>query len=86
MVEQPPTVMVIDDDPGVLASIGGLSGQLTRRRAEVAKEKLRDERLSLADVATECGFADQSHFSRRFHEFVGMPPRAFRKLVGRTAA
>ena len=36
VVEQPPTVMVIDDDPGVreftrqAASIGGLSGQPTR--------------------------------------------------------
>jgi AraC-like DNA-binding protein len=81
VAEQPPTVMVIDDDPGVLASIGGLSGQLTRRRAEVAKEKLRDERLSLADVATECGFADQSHFTHHFTRLVGVAPRDWRRAL-----
>lgn len=28
----------------------------------------------LAEVATACGFADQSHFTRRFKGAVGMPP------------
>jgi AraC family transcriptional regulator len=31
---------------------------LMTRRVEVAKEKLRDGRLSLSDVALACGFAD----------------------------
>src|ERR1700738_5132011 len=48
---------------------------LMERRAAVAKEKLRDERLSLADVATECGFADQSHFTHHFTRLVGVTPR-----------
>jgi AraC family transcriptional regulator len=51
------------------------------RRAEVAREKLRDERLSLADVATECGFADQSHFTHHFTRLVGVTPRDWRRAL-----
>ncbi|MEH2562311.1 helix-turn-helix domain-containing protein [Bradyrhizobium sp. AZCC 2289] len=54
---------------------------LMERRAEVAKEKLRDERLSLADVATECGFADQSHFTHHFTRLVGVTPRDWRRAL-----
>jgi AraC-like DNA-binding protein len=32
---------------------------------------------SLADVAAEVGFADQSHMSRVVRQLVGMPPKAF---------
>jgi AraC family transcriptional regulator len=33
---------------------------LTKQRVELSKEKLRDDGLSLSDVAAECGFSDQS--------------------------
>jgi AraC family transcriptional regulator len=39
---------------------------LLTHRIEVAKDKLRDGRLSLSDVALACGFADQSHLTRVF--------------------
>jgi AraC family transcriptional regulator len=49
------------------------------RRVERAKELLRDrDRLPLAEVATEVGFADQSHFTRHFRRLVGITPRHFR--------
>jgi AraC-like DNA-binding protein len=35
----------------------------------------------LADVALECGFADQSHFSRRFKGSVGAAPGEWRRMV-----
>jgi AraC family transcriptional regulator len=54
---------------------------LMERRIEVAKEKLRDKRLSLADVATECGFADQSHFTHYFTRLVGVTPRDWRRAL-----
>src|SRR3984893_17859005 len=44
---------------------------LLTRRVEVAKEKLRDDRLSLLDVALGTGFADQSNVSRSFTRIVG---------------
>jgi AraC family transcriptional regulator len=49
------------------------------RRVERAKELLRDEGgLPLADVATEVGFANQSHFTRHFKRLVGVTPKRFR--------
>jgi len=54
---------------------------LLARRVEVAKEKLRDGRLSLLDVALVCGFADQSHFTRIFARIVGVSPGAWRRAL-----
>jgi AraC family transcriptional regulator len=48
------------------------------RRVERAKELLRGGLLQLAEVATEVGFADQSHFTRHFKRLVGVTPRRFR--------
>jgi AraC-like DNA-binding protein len=38
--------------------------------------------LSVATVASECGFADQSHLSRKFKEVYGLTPGAWRAAVG----
>jgi transcriptional regulator GlxA family with amidase domain len=48
-------------------------------RLRRARELLATTRLPLNEIALIIGFADQSHFSRRFHEFIGEPPRQFRK-------
>ena len=49
------------------------------RRVERAKELLRGrDRPPLAEVATEVGFSDQSHFTRHFRRLVGVTPRRFR--------
>jgi AraC family transcriptional regulator len=37
---------------------------------------------SLASIALASGFADQSHFSRRFKELIGLTPSAFRAARG----
>jgi AraC family transcriptional regulator len=48
-------------------------------RVERAKELLRGRRRpQLAEVATEVGFSDQSHFTRHFKRLVGVTPRRFR--------
>ena len=54
---------------------------LLTRRIEVAKEKLRDTRLPLSDVALACGFADQSHLTRVFTGMVGVSPGAWRRAL-----
>lgn len=54
---------------------------LLTRRVEVAKEKLRDDRLSLMDVALACGFADQSHLTRVFTRMFGVSPGAWRRAL-----
>jgi AraC family transcriptional regulator len=56
---------------------------LIEQRVVLSKEKLRDDGLSLSDVAAECGFSDQSHLSRAFRQTVGVSPGAWRRALQR---
>ncbi len=40
---------------------------------------LIENKLSLADIAFEVGFADQAHFSRSFKHLIGAGPGAWRR-------
>ena len=52
---------------------------LIARRVERAKQLLQaGTDLSLAEVAAQAGFSDQSQFSRHFKRLVGVTPRQFR--------
>jgi AraC-like DNA-binding protein len=53
---------------------------LRQFRVERAKELLFGSRLSLAQIAYDCGFSDQSHFTRVFSTAVGKTPGAWRRL------
>jgi len=46
---------------------------------EVRSEGPTHEKLSLSHIALECGFANQSHFTRVFTSIVGLPPGAWRR-------
>ena len=48
-------------------------------RCEKARKLLSDNRLSINDVAEQCGFANQSYFSKIFFERTGMKPFEYRK-------
>jgi AraC family transcriptional regulator len=48
------------------------------RRLLRSQELLVSTDLPLIDIALATGFADQSHFCRRFHEMTGVPPRTYR--------
>jgi AraC-like DNA-binding protein len=54
---------------------------LIEQRVALSKEKLRDDGLSLSDVAAECGFSDQSHLTRVFRQAVGVSPGAWRRAL-----
>ena len=56
---------------------------LIEQRVVLSKEKLRDDGLSLSDVATECGLSDQSHLTRVFRQTVGVSPAAWRRALQR---
>jgi AraC family transcriptional regulator len=57
-------------------------GEFVRRlRIEHACAELMNGELPLAAIATQAGFADQSHFSKVFKLYVGMTPHKYRKLV-----
>jgi AraC-like DNA-binding protein len=48
-------------------------------RVERAKDLLLNSPLALAQIAYDCGFADQSHFTRVFTAAVGTTPGAWRR-------
>jgi len=52
---------------------------LTRRRIQAAMEMMKDCGKTLAEIATACGFADQSHLTRVFSRNVGVSPGAWRR-------
>jgi AraC-like DNA-binding protein/quercetin dioxygenase-like cupin family protein len=59
-------------------TIGEYARQL---RMKSAMERIASSDLPLADIAAHCGFADQSHLTRTFTAFYGMPPRAYRQFA-----
>ena len=48
-----------------------------RQRVERAKRLITARQLSLAQVAVEAGFSDQSHLTRHFKRLVGVTPSRF---------
>ena len=50
-----------------------------RCRVDRAKKLLKQGKLSIADIATQVGFVDQSHFHRYFKRLVGVTPKTFFK-------
>lgn len=49
-------------------------------RISQAKNLLRSN-LSIQEIATACGFADQSHLTRVFSDIVGKPPGSWRRQI-----
>jgi AraC family transcriptional regulator len=52
---------------------------LQRHRVDKAKRILLNSTTSIADIACECGFADQSHLTRVFSRLTGDCPGAWRR-------
>jgi AraC-like DNA-binding protein len=52
---------------------------LMQRRIDTAERLLISSEKPLAQIAAECGFADQAHFTNIFARMVGAPPGAFRR-------
>jgi AraC family transcriptional regulator len=50
------------------------------RRLERAKLMMTSTQEKLSSIALACGFADQSHLSRRFGHAVGMSPGRWRRM------
>lgn len=55
------------------------SDYLRSVRVQAAQRLLASTSRSLAEIAVEVGFTDQSHLTRRFREVTGMTPAAWRK-------
>ena len=50
-------------------------------RIEKARRLMLTPRLSLMDIALECGFASQAHFTYAFRQRQGLPPSDFRRRL-----
>lgn len=58
---------------------GLTAGQFIQKtRLEAALQKLRHTAVPIAAVAADCGYSDQSAFTRKFHQTVGMSPTEYR--------
>jgi AraC-like DNA-binding protein len=56
---------------------------LLEQRVTEARQLIGATDMTLTEVASFCGFADQSHLSRVFLKSVGMSPGAWRRAAGR---
>lgn len=52
---------------------------LIRQRVERAKHLLKQQAVSISDIALDCGFANQTHLSKVFRQMTGMTPKAYQK-------
>jgi AraC-like DNA-binding protein len=55
------------------------SEYMLKLRVEISQKLLNTTQKSIAEIAVEAGFYDQSHFTKRFRKATGMTPLAFRK-------
>jgi AraC family transcriptional regulator len=58
-----------------------LGEYIRKLRVEKSLSLLSNRKYSLTEIAFECGFADQSHFTRCFKEINGINPSSYRKLL-----
>jgi AraC family transcriptional regulator len=49
------------------------------RRIDMAAELMLNSEAPLSEIAINCGFADQAHFSRQFRRAMGRTPSAWRR-------
>ncbi|MEY2883119.1 MAG: hypothetical protein RL490_843, partial [Pseudomonadota bacterium] len=54
---------------------------LTLRRLARARHLLAGSALSIAEISKNCGFADQSHFTRAFGQMMTVSPARFRRGI-----
>jgi len=57
------------------------SEYIRKIRIEKSLNLLRDQRLSLTEIALICGFSDQSHFIRCFKNLCHITPKKFRQII-----
>ena len=59
---------------------------INRIRVQTAAKLLLSADVSIAGVALQCGFCDQSYFTRQFSNFFGLTPKKYRDRQGKRTA
>ena len=58
------------------------AGQFIQKtRIEMALWKLQDTDSQIVEIALDCGYADQSAFTRQFKKTIGVTPAQYRKIM-----
>ncbi len=65
---------------------GSIAAHIKEHRMETAAQLLREESLSLAEVAKQVGYTNQSKFTAAFQAQFGLLPREYRKQSAALAA
>lgn len=52
-----------------------------KRRCERSCVLLKQQKLSLTDIAEQCGFCNQEHLTRHFRRYTGITPGAYRRSL-----
>ena len=63
-----------------------LFAYINRVRIDKSKMFLLDSAVNLVDVASLCGFDDQSYFTKVFKKATGVSPKKYRDTRGKTTA
>ncbi|EDX83281.1 transcriptional regulator, AraC family protein [Synechococcus sp. PCC 7335] len=50
-----------------------------QQRVERAKQLLKQQSISISDIALDCGFANQTHLTKAFRQMTGTTPKAYQK-------
>lgn len=58
---------------------------LQEERLSLATEYLRGTKMSIKDIATECGFSSLHYFTKVFTQIIRTPPAKYRKIYQGTA-
>ncbi len=53
---------------------------LIQQRVERSKQLLKQPEKKIVNIATECGFANPSHFAKCFRQRMGVSPQQFRSI------
>ncbi|WP_068784595.1 AraC family transcriptional regulator [Paenibacillus phocaensis] len=61
-----------------------LSEYILQERIERVKEKLVSSRLSVLEIADQCGFISKGHFFSAFKKFTNLTPKQYREIHGET--
>jgi AraC-like DNA-binding protein len=56
---------------------------INRIRVQMAAKLLLSSDDSIAEIALQCGFCDQSYFTRQFSSFFGLTPKRYRDCGGK---
>lgn len=52
---------------------------LMQQRVERAKQLLKQQAISISNIALDCGFSNQTHLTKVFRQMTGMTPKACQK-------